>query len=89
MKGTALPGKVAMKLDPDILKLIDSRCKKKLIITGTNGKTTTNNLINHILGENYPNSLSNLMGANMPQGIASAFLNNLKEEYDWGIFEVD
>lgn len=89
MSGTALPGKVALKLDPDLLKLIDSRCKKKLIITGTNGKTTTNNLINHILAEKYPNLLSNLMGANMPQGIASAFLNDLKEEYDWGIFEVD
>jgi UDP-N-acetylmuramyl tripeptide synthase len=89
MTGTALPGKVAMRLNPNLLKLIDSRCKKKLIITGTNGKTTTNNLINHILKEKYPKLLSNLMGANMPQGIASAFLNNLKDDYDWGIFEVD
>ena len=29
------------------------------------------------------------MGANMPQGVASAFLNNTKKVYDWGIFEVD
>jgi len=89
MQGTALPGKVALKLDPDILKLINSKCKKTLIITGTNGKTTTNNLINHILAGKYDNLLSNLMGANMPQGIASAYLNDLKEEYEWGIFEVD
>ncbi len=89
MKGTALPGKVALRLNPNMLKIIDSRCKKKLIITGTNGKTTTNNLINHIVSGKYPNLLSNLRGANMPQGVASAFLNDLKDEYDWGIFEVD
>ena len=89
MKGTALPGKVALRLNPDMLSILNTRCKKKVIITGTNGKTTTNNLINHILGSKFPYVLSNLMGANMPQGVASAFLNNIKEEYDWGIFEVD
>jgi len=89
MNGTALPGKVALRLNPKLLSIIDSKCKKKLIITGTNGKTTTNNLINHILEGKHSNLLSNLRGANMPQGVASAFLNNLQEEYDWGIFEVD
>lgn len=89
MKGTALPGKIALRLNPDLLGIINNRCKKKLIITGTNGKTTTNNLINHILQGKYSKLLSNLRGANMPQGVASAFLNNLKEEYEWGIFEVD
>ena len=89
MHGTALPGKVALKLNPDLLQLINAKCKKTLIITGTNGKTTTNNLINHILEGEYDNLLSNLMGANMTQGIASAYLNDLKEEYEWGIFEVD
>ena len=49
MNATALPGKVALSIKPDILKIVNDRCKKKLIITGTNGKTTTNNLINHIL----------------------------------------
>lgn len=89
MKGTALPGKIALRLNPDLLDIINSRCKRKIIITGTNGKTTTNNLINHILKSNYGNILSNLMGANMPQGVASAFINNIQDEYDWGIFEVD
>jgi UDP-N-acetylmuramyl tripeptide synthase len=89
MNATALPGKVALSIKPDILKTVNDRCKKKLIITGTNGKTTTNNLINHILNSEYDNVLSNLMGANMPQGVASAFLNDTKKEYDWGVFEVD
>lgn len=89
MNATALPGKVALKLDPELLGTINTRCKKKVIITGTNGKTTTNNLINHILSSEDVSVLSNLMGANMPQGVASAFLNNIKEEYDYGVFEVD
>jgi lipid II isoglutaminyl synthase (glutamine-hydrolysing) len=89
MTGTALPGKVAMMINPDILLILNSRCKRKVIITGTNGKTTTNNLINHILNSEYDDILSNLMGANMPQGVASAFLSNTKKVYDWGVFEVD
>lgn len=84
-----MPGKVAMTIYPDILKLVNERCCKKIIITGTNGKTTTNNLLNFILRKEFPSVLSNLRGANMPQGLVSAFLHDKKKEYDWGIFEVD
>jgi len=86
---TALPGNIALRVEPKLLKIINERCKKKIIVTGTNGKTTTNNLITHILKGSYKNVLSNLRGANMPQGIASTFIENPKEEYEWGIFEVD
>ncbi len=85
----ALPGKVAMSIYPDILKEVDQRCKKTVLITGTNGKTTTNNLLVHIVKGKYSRILSNLRGANMPQGLVSAFINDLEEVYDWGIFEVD
>ena len=84
-----MPGKVAMTIYPDILKLVNERCHNKIIITGTNGKTTTNNLLTFILTREYPSVLSNLRGANMPQGLVSAFLHDRKKEYDWGIFEVD
>lgn len=84
-----MPGKVAMTIYPDILKLVNERCSKKIIITGTNGKTTTNNLLNFIFRKEFPSVLSNLRGANMPQGLVSAFLHDRKKEYDWGIFEVD
>jgi UDP-N-acetylmuramyl tripeptide synthase len=86
---TALPGNVALRVEPGLLKVINERCKKKVIVTGTNGKTTTNNLIAHILEDSFKNVLSNLKGANMPQGIASSFIENSKDEYDWGVFEVD
>jgi lipid II isoglutaminyl synthase (glutamine-hydrolysing) len=84
-----MPGKVAMKIYPSILEVVDERCKKKIFITGTNGKTTTNNLLSYILERENLTLLSNLRGANMPQGLVSAFLNNIKKEYDWGVFEVD
>jgi len=86
---TALPGNISLKIEPKLLKVINRRCKRILLITGTNGKTTTNNLINHILKYDYKNILTNLKGANMAQGIASTFLEDPEEAYDWGIFEVD
>ncbi|WP_039377317.1 Mur ligase family protein [uncultured Methanobacterium sp.] len=86
---SAMPGKVALTIYPDILKLVDERCQNKIIITGTNGKTTTNNLLTHILRQEYSHVLSNLRGANMIQGLVSAFLHDRKKSYEWGIFEVD
>ncbi|MDR0956424.1 MAG: hypothetical protein LBL77_00935, partial [Endomicrobium sp.] len=88
-QGTALPGKIAIKLYPNILEDLGKKCDKILVITGTNGKTTTNNLINHILNGKYKNVVSNLKGANMIQGVITSFIVNNKNSYDWGVFEVD
>lgn len=88
-QGTALPGKISLKIYPNILSDLGERCDKTLIITGTNGKTTTNNLINHILNGKYENVVSNLKGANMIQGVITSFIVNTKKQYDWGVFEVD
>jgi lipid II isoglutaminyl synthase (glutamine-hydrolysing) len=88
-QGTALPGKIALTIYPSILKDLSKRVDKSVVITGTNGKTTTNNLINHILEGKYSNLVSNLKGANMIQGIVTSFIVNYKKHYDWGIFEVD
>ena len=88
-QGTAMPGKVAIKIFPGILKELTKRCNKTVVITGTNGKTTTNNLTNHIIGGKYDNLVSNLKGANMIQGVVTSFIVNNKNFYDWGIFEVD
>lgn len=85
---TSAPGKIAYRICPDILKEIDKRCKFKIIVSGTNGKTTTNNLINWIISP-HKTILSNLKGSNMVNGIVSAFINNLKKDYDIACFEVD
>lgn len=85
--GTALPGKLALTVNKSFLDNINSSCDKIILITGTNGKTTTNNLINYILDE-YT-LLSNLKGANMIQGVATTYVRDTKDYYDYGIFEVD
>ena len=88
-KGTALPGKIALKVCPDFLKHMSDRCDNIILITGTNGKTTTNNLLNHIIESEYADIASNHFGSNMIQGIVSPFINNTKKHYDWAILEVD
>ena len=45
-KGSSGPGSIAMKISPTILKDLSSQLKGPIImVCGTNGKTTTNNLI--------------------------------------------
>ena len=86
--GTALPGNIALKIHKEILKDIRKSADTIILITGTNGKTTSNNLTNHILrDENIV--LSNLKGANMIQGIVSSYIKDTKDHYDYGVFEVD
>lgn len=48
-KGTSITGVVALKLKKDIVKQLSASIPIKIIITGTNGKTTTSHLIAHIL----------------------------------------
>jgi len=85
---TSAPGKIALKIYPGIMKEIDKRSKLKILISGTNGKTTTNNIINWLIG-NDKIVLSNLKGSNMANGIVSSFINNFRSSYDIACFEVD
>lgn len=71
--GTSLPGKLAAKIDPSVLSQL-SQDYEVVIITGTNGKTLTTSLTYHVLQQKYPQILTNPTGANMVQGIVSAFL---------------
>lgn len=62
-RGTNLAGEKAMKIDPRLVahfKGIDTQ--KVLFITGTNGKSTTNNMIHHIFVNNGKNVVTNLEG---------------------------
>lgn len=64
-----------------------------LFITGTNGKSTTNNLVYHIFRENGYDVVSNLEGANLMAGIATALIKRSsifgRIKGDFFIFEVD
>ncbi|NLD78959.1 MAG: hypothetical protein GX641_01310, partial [Mollicutes bacterium] len=90
-KGTQLPGLIAVDLCDDFLKYID-RPKKIIAITGTNGKTTTSNIINQVFIANKYKVVHNAEGSNMRAGIASVLIKNCsftgKIKADLGIFEV-
>ncbi len=93
-RGTNWAGEKAMALDPDLLKHFTGIDPEKvLFITGTNGKSTVNNLINHILRYHKFRVVSNVEGANLITGVATALVKksslsgNVKG--DFYIFETD
>jgi len=93
--GTALPGLVADRIDPDLLhKLIKNNFPKGIIVvTGTNGKTTVSSMLSGILRSNNISYLRNSAGSNMKRGIISTILEDIdkngKSNKEMAIFEVD
>lgn len=86
--GTSLPGKLALKFDKEILIKL-SRNKKILVVTGTNGKTTTSRMIAQILKMNKKSFYTNKSGANLLSGITTAFIENYKQKTDYVLLEID
>lgn len=73
--GMSLPGAVASRIDPHILSVLSAMVREKIIVvTGTNGKTTVNSLLRQALLHEGKSVVSNETGANMPNGIVSAFV---------------
>jgi UDP-N-acetylmuramyl tripeptide synthase len=76
-KGTTFPGVVALRICPQIIGILAaSFTEGTVIITGTNGKTTTNNLLAAILKTAGKKVAFNREGANMLAGITGALLPN-------------
>lgn len=71
--GTSLPGKLALIMFPLILKKISDRFQT-ILVTGTNGKTTTTRIIGQILEENHIRYITNKSGANLISGITTTFI---------------
>lgn len=93
-KSSSSPGVIALKIYPDLIKDLSTNIKKGVIVTcGTNGKTTTNNLLNTALIKCGYTTVCNNLGANMLGGIATAFAlsADLKGSLsaDWAVLEVD
>ncbi len=93
-RGTNMPGAKANALMCDFIgqfKGIDYN--KVIFITGTNGKSTANNMIVHSLRSAGKTVCSNLEGANMIGGIATALIRNStflgKVTCEYFSFEID
>lgn len=72
---TTLPGRIALFIKKDILKKL-SRGVKVIIITGTNGKTTTARMVENGLKISKKSYFMNRSGANLITGITTAFIEN-------------
>ncbi len=92
--GTSLPGKVALKVDADLLQKLGRQVRHKSVaITGTNGKSTTSGLLSSFLENGGFKIANNQLGANMFPGITAALLqkSNLNGNLavDYAVIEVD
>lgn len=91
--GSTWPGELALAADPDFFGHLPLKNKKIIIVAGTNGKTTTVKLIKTVLKQRKFHVTHNASGANLLNGIATVFLNDLnwrgKLKSDYYILEVD
>src|SRR5213078_5413278 len=92
--GTSLPGMVARRIDPNILKSVIGASKaRKIVITGSNGKTTTARMTASIADYSGQRVSHNRTGSNMLQGVTSVAVNFAdifgRLDSDVLIFEID
>lgn len=93
-KGSSLPGMVALRINNGTLRRLARQVRHGIIVvSGTNGKTTTSNMIADVLvGAGYK-IISNREGANLITGVTTAFVMNAgaggKIDCDYAVLEVD
>ena len=92
--GTTLPGRAALRIEPGLSSALTARLAEgSLVITGTNGKTTTSALITGMLKEAGFSCIHNQSGSNMSWGVASALIGSTSwSAYpvgDCAVMEVD
>lgn len=86
--GAMLPGKIALKIDPDIIsEEMRKVTEGSIVVVGTNGKTTVTNMLADILEADGKTVACNRTGANMAGGVASTLLQS--STVQWGVFESD
>jgi lipid II isoglutaminyl synthase (glutamine-hydrolysing) len=92
--GSAAPGLYALKIEPDLISKLIKHIPQNIVITGTNGKTTTSRMLDHFVKSQGLKTVRNSTGSNLERGIASALIerSNLLgkiKEVDLGIWELD
>ncbi len=90
--GTDFPGRVALKLCPNVLGHL-AKNVTTIIVTGTNGKTTTSRMIEEALRQSGISYFANKSGANLLSGVTAEFAMHSsmtgKCKYDCALIEAD
>ncbi len=74
-QGVTWAGKIALKICPNILSELAAQVREDIfIVCGTNGKTTTNNMLCAALKAERKKVVCNHTGSNMLNGVAAAFV---------------
>ena len=73
--GTAMPGRFALKICPELLSVL-ARDVKVVAITGTNGKTTSSRMVEAAFAGENKSYFANRSGANLISGITTEFAMN-------------
>lgn len=70
-----LPGRIALGIDSSLMGELSHKLRKgAIVVCGTNGKTTTNNVLASSIEAAGSTVLCNRAGANMAAGVTSALL---------------
>ena len=85
--GTTLPGVVARFVEPGVATGLGARLPEgAIVVSGTNGKTTTTRILSTMLAASGRRVVHNRAGANLMSGVTTALL---EQRGDIGLFEVD
>lgn len=91
-RGGSLPGSIALKLDPNSLSRLHFH-GPVILVTGTNGKTSTANMISSLFEKAGKKVVTNRKGDNLKAGITTALLQNAnldgEVDADVTVLEVD
>src|SRR4029453_15838762 len=85
--GTTLPGRLLIRMAPDAIDRLAARLDRgSIVVSSTNGKTTTAAMVAGILEGAARTPVHNRAGSNMHWGVATALLEHSGDE---GLFELD
>lgn len=91
-RGGSFPGELALRMDPNFIEKFKMP-KIVILVTGTNGKTTTSNLIAESLRKAGLKTINNRRGDNLNVGIATLLATNADSNFcihaDAAVIEVD
>src|SRR6478736_4519331 len=92
--GSALPGLVVEKLDPHFLSRTLSDLRYGVVVvTGTNGKTTTTKMVTQLLRAHGLKVFTNPSGSNFTRGIVASLIDKVDREgkldADVAVLELD